>query len=190
MAEMEQPMIVPLVPNRECGACTACCQYLTINAPELKKLPGILCSNYKDCGCSIYATRPSICRSWHCAWRMFDHLGDEWRPDKCGFLVVPIAGDDLPAGYDSTIGFQFHLIGPTSSVTWDPFLLMVGALISNGVPVFFKTQGRPVGYAARRVLLNPNLQAAVAARDKAAVLKQINAAMDFMASQTCEKIEF
>jgi hypothetical protein len=120
---------------------------------------------------------------------MIEDMDDDWRPDKCGFVVSIIGEEDIPPGYSSSIGFKFDLVGKARSVMWEPFLTRVAALIHNGVPAFFTTPGRPVGYAARKVLLNPNLQAAVAARDKMAVLSQIISAMEHMASETCEKIE-
>lgn len=179
----------PLAPNRECGGCTVCCEALTINVPELKKLPGILCKNCKEGGCSIYEARPEVCRKWYCGWRMLEDMEDEWRPDRCGFVVSMVDKEDIPPGYSSPIGFKFDLVGNARCVTWEPFLHRIATLVHNSVPVFFTTPGHPVGYAARKVLLNPNLQTAVAARDQMAVLGQIISAMEFMASETCEKIE-
>lgn len=72
-----------LVANRECGDCMECCQYLHINTSALKKPADVLCQNYIDGqGCQIYATRPSVCRIWHCLWRRDAKLPDELRPDK------------------------------------------------------------------------------------------------------------
>ena len=31
-------------------------------------------------GCKIYDTRPTTCRSFHCAWLINPELGPEWRP--------------------------------------------------------------------------------------------------------------
>lgn len=182
-------LIGPLVPNRECGSCTVCCEALTIDVPELKKLPGILCENCKDGGCAIYKTRPNVCRNWYCGWRMMEDMDDDWRPDRCGFVVSMVGREDIPPEYSSPLGFKFDLVGNARSVMWEPFLHRVAALIHYGVPVFFTTPGRPVGYAARKTLLNPGMQAAVASREKTAILGQIISAMEFMASETCEKIE-
>ena len=72
-----------LVPNRDCGGCTVCCKDLAINEPDLKKVRGVLCEHCaKDSGCAIYETRPGICRTWFCGWRLLPQLDDGWRPDK------------------------------------------------------------------------------------------------------------
>ncbi|MDG1022165.1 MAG: hypothetical protein P8O77_11815 [Emcibacteraceae bacterium] len=48
-----------LVENRECGEFTACCVELTIEDPDLVKLPGVKCKNlHKSGGCKIYNERP------------------------------------------------------------------------------------------------------------------------------------
>jgi hypothetical protein len=72
-----------LVANRECGECTACCVNLRIDEPGLQKKAGIPCPNMTPKGgCKIYSERPSVCRTWHCAWRYMSQLGEEWRPDN------------------------------------------------------------------------------------------------------------
>lgn len=72
-----------LVKERECGECMVCCKYLSINTPELKKPADVLCSNcVLNGGCSIYDTRPNVCRTWHCLWRRTVSLPEELRPDK------------------------------------------------------------------------------------------------------------
>ena len=53
-----------LVRQRECGACTACCKTLKIEAPELKKLADVLCPHCANGGCAIYQSRPRVCQAW------------------------------------------------------------------------------------------------------------------------------
>lgn len=72
-----------LLPNRECGECMVCCEHLSINTPDLKKPADVLCPNcVVNKGCSIYNTRPNVCRTWHCLWRRHAGMPDELRPDK------------------------------------------------------------------------------------------------------------
>ena len=72
-----------LVEGRECGECMVCCQCLSIDTACFKKPADVLCSNcIINEGCSIYETRPSVCRTWHCLWRRWKAMPDEMRPDK------------------------------------------------------------------------------------------------------------
>jgi hypothetical protein len=70
----------PLVEDRQCGSCTACCKALAV--AEIEKREADTCQ-YCDMGrgCRIYAVRPTPCIEWQCAWRS-GVMGDEERPDK------------------------------------------------------------------------------------------------------------
>jgi hypothetical protein len=83
----EDRLFGPLVPGRDCGACTACCVEITIDDPMLSKAPRTTCLHCAANGCSIYATRPDVCRSWFCAWRRSADLPDRLSPDRCGLLA-------------------------------------------------------------------------------------------------------
>jgi len=76
-----------LIPGRDCGGCTVCCVYPTINKPEIQKLSGARCRHAGCGGCAIYDSRPPVCRSYYCAWRTVDIFSDDWRPDKSGVLA-------------------------------------------------------------------------------------------------------
>jgi len=74
--------------DRSCGECHACCVVLRIE--DLNKEMYVPCSNIvtDGCGsCSIYNTRPEVCRSFRCMWldnREF--FPDDFRPDKIGVM--------------------------------------------------------------------------------------------------------
>jgi hypothetical protein len=86
----EERLFGPLVPGRECGACTACCFEITIDDPVLAKSPRTLCTHCTAQGCAIYAERPMDCRRWFCAWRRVACLPDHLSPDKCGLMATVV----------------------------------------------------------------------------------------------------
>lgn len=96
----EESVFGPLLPDRECGQCTACCFEITIDDPMLAKPPRTLCVNCQADGCSIYAVRPDDCRRWFCLWRRIANLPDDLRPDNCGLLVSVVENPaaDNPLG--------------------------------------------------------------------------------------------
>jgi hypothetical protein len=76
-----------LVAGRECGACTACCDFIPIKTEKLEKPANTLCIHcVPGKGCSVYDLRPDICRSWHCGWRISNEIPDDWRPDRSGVV--------------------------------------------------------------------------------------------------------
>jgi len=82
-----------LIADRACGSCVSCCSFFTI--AELEKPAGTLCSHsMPGGGCDIYAERPNACRVFFCAWRCWDQVPDDWRPDRTGFIL----GGRLAAG--------------------------------------------------------------------------------------------
>lgn len=131
-----------LIENRECGACTVCCVNLTINDPELQKLPGVKCKNMvKTGGCKIYENRPKTCRDWYCMWRFIPGLSDEWRPDLKG-IVIKRVFDDIPAGYEDKIALEFEIIGSKKVIHDTEFINLLRDYINKGFPCFI-SYGKP-----------------------------------------------
>ena len=85
--DLETILLGPVLADRGCGDCTACCTVLTVDTPELKKPAGTPCVHLTAAGCGIHAIRPRICRTWFCAWRRVGGMPDEARPDRSGLLV-------------------------------------------------------------------------------------------------------
>lgn len=81
-----------LIEGRGCGPCVSCCCFFTI--AELGKPAGLLCTHSTDRGCTIYEDRPKACRVFYCAWRCWDRVPEDWRPDRTGFVL----GGRLAAG--------------------------------------------------------------------------------------------
>lgn len=155
-----------LVPGRDCGACTVCCQSLWIDEPELKKQPGILCANcLSGKGCQIYQTRPPICRNWHCEWRKMEAFGPEWRPDLSEILIGETT-TNIPLQFPQK-GLRFDLNGDAlRQITWPPLAMALFDYIETGIPVFLSVPAPP-GYKGGQVFLNSHigLSSAVAAQD-------------------------
>jgi hypothetical protein len=42
-----------LIPGADCGGCTVCCDFPTINKPEIQKLSGAACRHAACGGCGI-----------------------------------------------------------------------------------------------------------------------------------------
>ncbi len=81
--------------GRICGDCALCCTVLRVD--ELTKPARVACNELRreGAGCSIYATRPSICRSYKCAW-LLGSFGDDDRPDSLGAVLdLQFRGDRL-----------------------------------------------------------------------------------------------
>ncbi len=77
----------PIAPGRACGACSECCRLLHVI--ELAKPAGVWCDKCRPGagGCSIYETRPSICRTYACGWLMSAGVGDDWYPPTSHMIL-------------------------------------------------------------------------------------------------------
>lgn len=84
-----------LIPERQCGDCMVCCEYMPISTKGLIKPAQTLCPHVVvNRGCSIYETRPNVCRTWHCLWRRDAAMPDELRPDKSRMIFSLIVHED------------------------------------------------------------------------------------------------
>lgn len=74
--------------QNKCGSCTSCCVDLEIAEYDFRKPARDTCPHLaKTSGCSIYKTRPEVCREFRCLWLDDPYAGEEDRPDNCGFLA-------------------------------------------------------------------------------------------------------
>jgi hypothetical protein len=142
-----------LIAGRECGDCTVCCVAPTINKPEIQKLSGARCRHATCAGCSIYETRPPVCRSYYCAWRTVDIFNDDWRPDKSGVLAY-VETEGISDCFDLSTGIGLMLVGnPLKTVRQKWFQEFVVTGVMNSVPLFLSLPG-PRGFQAATVSLN------------------------------------
>ena len=77
---------LPLVPGRQCGACTLCCKVL--NIPALNKPENVWCGHCKQgTGCTIYQSRPEVCRDFYCSYRLSADIPEVWFPLKSKIML-------------------------------------------------------------------------------------------------------
>jgi len=140
--------------KRTCGPCTACCVELKIDVPQLRKKARVPCQHLSASGCGIYENRPPVCRQFLCGWRLFEDLGDDWRPDLCGALMLRKAPDELPAAWAQRAPYGVHLviIGGEAAVKRPAFAAYVARLLAGRIPVFLSA-------ASPYILLNEHIQA-------------------------------
>lgn len=77
-----------LVVGRSCGSCSLCCKVFKVDWLDRPKPAGKWCHHCQPGkGCAIWQNVPAKCADFYCRWRMDPQLGDEWRPDRAGFLI-------------------------------------------------------------------------------------------------------
>jgi hypothetical protein len=89
------------VPGRSCGECSLCCKLPRIDAVD--KPAGLWCRHCAPGrgGCTIYDSRPSSCRAFHCGWIVDARLGPEWQPLTSKMIaVVEEAGQRIAVHVD------------------------------------------------------------------------------------------
>ena len=80
-------------PGKSCGSCTMCCKSLEID--HFKKPMGVMCSHcVNNNGCTIYDTRPDVCREFLCEWIMDRTMSQVLRPDKIGTIFMEDPDND------------------------------------------------------------------------------------------------
>src|SRR5262249_34203215 len=113
-----QPALAMTALNkRACGPCTVCCTVLKIDTPQLRKPADTPCKHLCATGCGIYEARPPVCQQFLCGWRLFAELGDDWRPDLSGVLVMRKAPAELPPAWQSAAyGVELAITGGEKAV--------------------------------------------------------------------------
>jgi hypothetical protein len=140
--------------KRVCGPCKACCVELKIDVPELRKKARVPCRHLTQSRCGIYARRPPVCRHFLCGWRLFEELGDDWRPDRSGVLALRKAPDELPAAWAAHAPYGGHLVvnGGEAAVMRPAFAAYVARQLASRIPVFLSA-------ASPHILLNEHIEA-------------------------------
>ncbi|MEZ5757878.1 MAG: hypothetical protein R3D86_06630 [Emcibacteraceae bacterium] len=166
-----------LVPNRECGDCTVCCQHIPINQPDFVKLPNVKCEHLlKKGGCGIYQTRPATCAGWYCAWRHSEVLKQDWRPDKLGALIE-ISLNGIPHDFQAKEGIVIKILDRKKAFSNDDFIKFIAIMVNRGTAITL-SYGVDPGFTAASTFLNRTLKPAVEIGTKVAVMNVLNRIMD------------
>jgi uncharacterized protein len=146
--------------KRQCGPCTVCCTELKI--PQLRKEARVPCRHLTASGCGIYETRPDVCREFLCGWRLFEEMGDDWRPDLSGVMALRWAPDQLPAAWKAApYGVHLLVTGGEQAVMRPAFIAYAARTLARGIPVFLSA-------ASPYILLNDHVPTGA----ESSVLKQ------------------
>jgi len=135
-----------LVAGRTCGECTVCCTVMAIDKPDLQKEAGVTCRHCRD-GCTIYDTRPKLCRDFHCGWRQLPILDDGWRPDRSGvFVEIEVI--------DGETALSLILVGNALRIVRQPwFIDFIATGVRGHVPIYLGIPG-PRGFKGASPTLN------------------------------------
>jgi len=156
-----------LVQARECGACQMCCIALTIDKPDIQKMPGSACRHSLGGGCGIYENRPDVCRVFFCGWRKLAAIPADWRPDQSGILVIGEANDQPQF---QPVALNLFLTGnPLKTIRRPDFLDFVIRNVHSTALYLMLPGGKNMKPA--RLQLNPSLAAARSRSDAKAVLE-------------------
>jgi Fe-S-cluster containining protein len=81
--------------GRSCGTCSLCGYVLRID--HLEKPSNEWCRHCHPGhgGCSIYAQRPQVCRSFACAWLVTTTMGERWFPRRAKMVCHFTYGNEL-----------------------------------------------------------------------------------------------
>ena len=156
--------------QNSCGECVVCCYAPGFNAKEdgYKKKPGEMCKHCTGTGCAIYETRYNLCRLFYCGWRRQPLLGEAWRPDRSGVLLIELERDEVPEAYRAAgAGMEFTILTDQRAIQRPGFADYVATLVSRKVAVFLALTGRP------KTVINPFLEDLVAAGDMAGVTRML-----------------
>jgi hypothetical protein len=145
---------------------------LKIDVPELRKKARQPCQHLTGSGCGIYAKRPSVCREFLCGWRLFEELGDDWRPDLSGVLAMRKAPAELAAAWrHAPYGAHLVVIGGEAAVLRPAFADYVARLVARGIPVYLSA-------ASPYIILNEHLEAGADADTLKTRLAELYALLD------------
>lgn len=139
--DLETMLLGPVLADRACGDCGACCTVLTVDSPDFKKPAGTPCTHLTSQGCSIHAVRPDICRTWFCAWRRVADMPDEARPDRSG-LLVSLNFEREPRNCFEGVSINVRALADTDAIDKGIAATIFDSLCDRLVPVWFSDGSR------------------------------------------------
>jgi hypothetical protein len=150
--DLETSLLGPVLADRVCGECMACCTILTVNTPEFKKPAGTPCEHLTSNGCGIHAVRPPICRSWFCAWRRVASMPDEARPDRSG-LLVSLNFEREPRNCFEGVSVSVRKLPGSDAIESGMAAIVLDSLCDGLVPVWFSD-------GSKKMLMHPDPEVA------------------------------
>lgn len=145
--DLETTLLGPVLADRTCGDCTACCTVLTVDTPDFKKAGGMPCKHLSSRGCGIHPVRPHICRTWFCAWRRMAAMPDEARPDRSG-LLVSLNFVREPRNCFEGVSINVRALAGSEAIERDMAKTILDSLCDRLVPVWFSD-------GSRKMLMHP-----------------------------------
>lgn len=145
--DLETALLGPVLADRTCGDCVACCTVLNVDTPDFKKPAGTPCIHLSGQGCGIHAVRPHICRTWFCAWRRVAALPDEARPDRSG-LLVSINFVREPRNCLEGVSINVRALAGSNAIETGMAQTVLDILCDQLVPVWFSD-------GSRKMLMHP-----------------------------------
>ncbi len=146
-ADMETILFGPVLADRACGDCKACCTVLTVDAPDFKKPAGTPCTNLFAGGCLIHDLRPRICRTWFCGRRRIANMPDEARPDRSG-LLVSLNFVREPQNCFEGVSINVRVLAGSEALDKDMAAAVLDSVCDQLVPVWFSD-------GSKKMLLHP-----------------------------------
>ncbi len=151
-ADLETTLLGPVLADRACGDCTACCTELTVDTPEFAKPAGMPCLHLGSQGCGIHAVRPRICRTWFCAWRRVASLPDAARPDRSG-LLVSLNFVTAPQNCLEGVSINVRLLAGSDAIANGMAATVLDSVCDQLVPVWFSD-------GSEKMLMHPDTETA------------------------------
>lgn len=145
--DLETKLLGPVLDDRGCDGCTACCTVLEVDTPDLRKPAGLPCRHLTATGCGIHAVRPAICRTWFCGWRRVAAMPQEARPDRSG-LLVSLNYVREPRNCLEGVSINVRALPGSTAIADGMAARVLDVLCERLVPVWFSD-------GARKMLMHP-----------------------------------
>lgn len=150
-------MSLPVIADRSCEGCTACCTFAPIRTVPLQKPANTLCLHCAEGrGCTVYNVRPDVCRGFYCGYFFLEELSHDWHPTRSGVVI-------RAEHFDEDV-ITLLILELSPFLVSEEFAGMVGGWVDAGIGVEFERVGPP-GHLPAKMRMNELLEEAVAARD-------------------------
>ena len=157
MTTIHDIVLGPAIAARACGDCVACCKVLNIDEPDMVKPADQMCMHCTGRGCSVYDSRPQVCRTWDCVWRRIETMPPETRPDRLGVLYTLDRQAEPQTPFDR-LYFVARAVDAPDRLNSGPARDAVAMLMQGPLPIF-------AHWGGGRQLMYPRAEVAAAILD-------------------------